>query len=147
MEELPKKEIRRLRSLSIADEERRDRQCFLYSFDIMSRNWAFPFSIWSMPNEDVLRVISQELNLDDIPFENLNEFNKGGLFKEFCQFVAEQLIDGEEMLCEARNYNPCFKDECPFFLDENKETGEKFYICSEFKTVFRKNKAVKRISK
>ena len=143
MEELPREEVFRLEELSIVDEQRRDRKQFKYGFDILKRNWAYRFSIWPMPNEDVLQIINGKIGLDDVPFEDLNEFHKGMLFQELSHFIFEHIAKGKEILCEARDYSPCLKGACPLFRDEVDKTGEKLYLCSEFKIAFIKDEVRK----
>jgi len=77
MEELPQEEAIRILPLLEEDERRRDRKKFVYAFDILKRNSACEYSIWPMPNADVMRIIDRQIKPDDIPYEDQNEVEKG----------------------------------------------------------------------
>ena len=136
MEELPMEEQERLQVLLFDDEQKRNREEFEYTFDVIVKNWACSYSMWSMPNSDVVRIINGEIGLDDILFEDSNEFHKGMLFEDVRQMIAKY-ASKKMMCCEARDYEPCLKKECPFFAD-SEEVGGKYGVCREFKTAFRK---------
>jgi len=40
-------------------------------------------------------------------------------------------------LCEARDYQPCLKEACPFFRHPGTEQGGYLELCEEFKIAFR----------
>ena len=139
MEKLLREESARLKELSIVDDQERNREQFGYAFDIIKENWAYPWSIWSMPNKDVINVIKGETDLESIPCENLNEFHKGMLFEDLRQFVAQHIASGKQELCEARDYESCLKSKCLLFRDKDSGKGGEHGICSEFKTAFSKS--------
>ena len=136
METLPPEEVNRIRPLLLEDEKRRDHNKFLYAYDILVRNWAFSFSIWPLPNADVVQIINNEVDYNDLPFEDQNEFEKGMLFEDLRQFVVQHM-PGERMLCEAMNYVACLEEKCPLFRHKNTEAGGQYGICSEFKIAFK----------
>lgn len=128
MESLPNEERARILILLSEDEKKRDRARFVYSYDILKQHCIAPLSIWPMPNRDVLWVISGGAAYENIPYEDLNEVEKGMTFKDLLQFVVKHA--GEEALCEARD-EKCIKEKCPLF---RKKEG----ICPEFKIAFRR---------
>lgn len=131
MEILPREENERILGLLSRDEKERDRARFCYAFDVLKRNWVCPFSIWPLPNEDARRVITGQAIYDELPFENLNEVEKGLFWREQRRFVGDNTSAGREMLCEAMNNQPCTRESCPLFRSEKG-------ICSKYKLVFRK---------
>jgi hypothetical protein len=135
MEGLPVDEVSRIRPLLSEDEDKRDRRQFVYAFDIFKRNWTVPYSIWPIPNSDVIRVIGSEVDYNKLPFDNQNEFEKGLLFEDQRQFIAQHISE-EPMLCEARNHKPCLQEKCPIFRAKNTKEGGEHGICSEFKIAF-----------
>ena len=137
MKELPEEEINRIHPLLLEDEISRNRGQFVYAYDILRRNWVVPFSIWPLPNADVLRVINGEINYNDLPFEDQNEAEKGIFFEDQRQFVAQHMPGGQ-MLCEARNHEVCLQEKCPLFKLKNSKTGGPYGICPEYKITFRK---------
>lgn len=137
MKKLLKEYISRLRPLLLEDEEKRDRGKFVYTFDILKKYWAVPFSIWPKSNIDVLRVISGGVAYTDLPFDPQNEVEKGMLFEDQRQFVSKHILKGQ-MLCEARDHKLCLKEKCSIFRLKNTEAGGKHGICSEFKISFKK---------
>lgn len=139
METLPPEEVNRIRPLLLEDERRRDRNKFLYTYDILVKNWASSFSIWPLPNNDVVQIINNEIDYNDLPFEDQNEVEKGMLFKDLREFLAQHM-PGERMLCEAMNYVVCLEGKCPLFRLKNTEAGGQYGICSEFKIAFKKVK-------
>ena len=135
MENLPVEEINRIRPLLLDDERKRDRGRFVYAFDILKRNWTVSYSIWPLPNSDVLRVISGEVDDNRLPFDNQNEVEKGMFFEDQRQFIAQHISE-EPMLCEVREHKPCLQEKCPLFRAKNKKAGEEHGICAEFKIAF-----------
>lgn len=132
MENLPAEEINRIRPLLSDDERKRDRGRFVYAFDILKRNWTVSYSIWPVPNSDVAEVINSEVDYNNLPFDNQNEVEKGMLFEDQRQFIAQHISE-EPMLCEARNHQPCLQEKCPIFRAKHTEAGGEHGICSEFK--------------
>ena len=140
MEKLPEAEIARIQGLLSDDERKRDRKEFEYTFDILKKAWAFPYSIWAIPNSDALRIINREVDYDNLFFENLNEVEKGMHFEDQRQFTARYIsrVPEAEMLCEARDYEPCLQGKCPIFRAKGSEVGGKYGICPEYKIAFKR---------
>lgn len=128
MESLPNEERVRILILLSEDEEKRDRARFVYSYDILQQHCIVPLSIWPIPNRDALLVISGAVAYENMPYEDLNEAEKGMTFKDLLQFVVKHA--GEEALCEAMD-KKCIEEKCPLF--RKKES-----ICPEFKIAFRR---------
>lgn len=137
MEELQQEETSRLSTLLLEDDVKRDRKNFVYAFGILKRVWIWEYSVWPMPNVDVRKVIEGKINLDDIPYEDQNEIEKGMLFEEQRQFIAQYMREQKQMFCEAINYEPCLRGECPLFRIKNTKAGGLHGICSEYKTAFK----------
>ena len=138
MDKLPEEEINRIHPLLLEDERNRNRGQFVYAFDILKRNWVVSFSIWPLPNADVLRVINGEIDYDDLPFEDQNKVEKGIFFEDQRQFVAQYYTPEEPMLCEAMGHKVCLQEKCPLFKPKGSKEGGSHGICSEYKIAFRK---------
>lgn len=137
MKTLPQEETSRLLPLLQEDDTERDHKNFVYAFDILRQNWAVPYSIWPMPNADIRKIIDGQINPDDMPYEDLNEYEKGIFFEEQRQFIAKNMQRQRRMLCEARDYKPCLQGECPLFRMKGTKAGGLHGICSEYKIAFR----------
>lgn len=137
MEALPEEEIGRIHPLLLEDERKRDRAQFAYAYDVLAENCITQFSIWPMPNADVTHIINGEIDLDDLLFEDQNEFEKGLFFEELQEFIAQHTTKGQ-MLCEAMDYGPCLQERCPLFRDRDTPGGGEHGICVEYKIAFRK---------
>jgi hypothetical protein len=137
MEQLPRQETERLLSLLEQDDHKRNRRDFLHSFEIIEKNWACQYSIWPMPNDYVLLILNKGAKYNSFPVEDLNEVQKGMLFKDLRQFIADNSSKGE-MLCEARNYGLCLKEHCPIFVPPGSKSGGQYGLCSEFKIAFKR---------
>ena len=138
MDELPAEEIARISPLIVKDEKKRRHDLFYYANDILAVNSAVPHSIWAMPNVDVRRVIIGKIKAESLPYEEQNEVEKGMLFEEQRQFVAQYMPAGQ-MLCEVLVYRPCLQKDCPLFRAPNTIAGGRFGICEEFKIAFKKS--------
>ncbi len=137
MEELPREEQSRLLKLLSEDDKKRNRGAFHHSFEIIENNWACQYSIWPMPNDDAFSVIHKRSDYGSYLAEDLNEVEKGMLFQDQREFIAKHIKNGD-MLCEAREYTPCFQEKCPLFAPRGTESGGEYGICREFKIAFRK---------
>lgn len=137
MDELPAEEIARISPLLRKDERRRRRDLFHYANDILAANSVVPFSIWPMPNVDARRVIIGQISAENLPYEEQNEVEKGMLFEDQQQFVAQNM-PADQMLCEVLIYRPCLQERCPLFRTPNSIAGGRFGICEEFKIAFEK---------
>jgi len=137
LDKLPKEEIDRIHPLLLEDERSRNRGQFVYAFDILKRNWVVSFSIWPLPNADVLRVINGEIDYNDLPFEDQNEAEKGMFFREQRQLVALYYTPEEPMLCEAMDHKVCLQEKCPIFKPKGSKEGGDYGICGEYKIAFR----------
>ncbi len=137
MERLPEEEMQRTYGLLRQDELTRDPALYVYANDILVQNSTAPFSIWSVPNADIARILAGEIDYDAIPWEDNDEIQKGMLFGEQRAFVAEH-YPGKNVLCEARNYERCLGEQCRLFRRPAKEAGGTHGICSEFKIAFQR---------
>lgn len=137
MEKLPAEEIARIRPLLLEDERKRRRNLYDYAYDILKRNSIVPFSIWPMTNIDARRVIIGEINIDDLPFEDQNEVEKGIFFKDQRQFIANHMSGGQ-MPCEVLAYKPCLQEKCPLFRAPETSAGGQYGLCEEYKIAFEK---------
>lgn len=137
MEELPVEEIKRIHTLLLEDDKKRDRSQFVYAFDVLKKNWIVPYSIWPIPNSDVLKILDGKVDYNELLFEDQNEIEKGILFEDQRQLVEQHVLGGK-ILCEANNYRPCFQEKCPLFRAKSTKQGGKYGICSEFKIAFTK---------
>lgn len=137
MEELPHDEADRIRRWLIKDEERRDRTKYRFANDVLAASCIVPFSIWPLPNGDVVRVLTKEVSYDELPYEDLNEVEKGICFADQQRFIAEHIRKGQ-MLCEAREFQPCLGAACPLFCVKGSSEDGQYGICSEFKIAFKK---------
>lgn len=137
MEALPPEELARIHPLLLEDERRRNRDKYVYTYDVLIENWATEFSIWPVPNADALQIINGKVGYDDLLFEDQNEVEKGMFSEELRQFVAQHMPGGQ-MLCEATNYGACLKEKCPLFRAKDTEVGGEYGICGEYKMAFRK---------
>lgn len=136
MEELPQEEAVRVEALLLEDERGRDRNAYIYANDILVANSVVPFSIWPMPNGDVLRVIRREITAEEIPYEDDNEAQKGMCFEDHRQLMAEHATGVP--LCEATGYEPCLKERCPLFRHPGTKQRGEHGLCEEFKIAFLK---------
>lgn len=137
MRELPRDEIERIHRWLIEDEEKRDRTIYRYANDILATNCIVPFSIWPLPNGDAVRVLTKEVDYNNLPYEDQNEIEKGMIFGDQRRFITRH-IHGGPMLCEAREYQPCLETACPLFHTKDTPEGNQHGICSEFKVAFNK---------
>lgn len=121
------------------DEGQRNRKSWHYSFDLLAKYWidGYPYSIWPESNLTVLRVIMGDVDYEELPYDQLNDFSKSIAWSDTYEFVSGH--KGEEMRCEALSYNLCLREECPLFLvkgsgeDENRHCED---ACKEYKIVF-----------
>lgn len=133
--ELPKGEVILNREFLEKDERKRDRKEYIYTYDILVKNWVVPFSIWPIPNIDALSIINGELGYNTLPFDDQNEVEKGIFFEDQRQLIAKYM-PSKEMLCEVLNYGICLGKNCPLFRLEGSKEGGKYGVCSEYKVAF-----------
>ena len=78
------------------------------------------------------------------PTEHDNEWKKGRFFRKQTNFTRQH--EGETLLCEALDAQPCLQMQCPLYVPTGgRSVGEVFKsnrhkapVCSEYKFVFEK---------
>ncbi|MEK7558715.1 MAG: hypothetical protein AAB521_00245 [Patescibacteria group bacterium] len=115
----------------------KDRKRFDYSSRILSM-YGIPAD-----SDDVLRkVIDGEIRYEDLPVDDDTEGRKGYFFEDQAKFVASH--EGQEILCQVLDNEPCRQDKCPMFLPVGATRPmENRYgqpLCGEFRFVFQKTK-------
>lgn len=121
-------------SQSIKDERKRDRDRYDYSFDVLSRQWAVPFSIWPTPNTVVRQIIDGEVEYNDLPYDHLNEVQKGMFWTEQVEFVAKHA--DQKIICESLG-RACLLHECELYVAAMAKNHER-PVCREYKFMFEK---------
>lgn len=118
---------------SMVDELARNRVEFEFSADILSKQCAYPYSIWAEPNSTVRSVIVGEIDYNTLPYDAKNETEKGMFFQEQAEFVAAH--QGQAMLCEALGAEACKQTACPLFIPavQNRHNQP---LCREWKIIF-----------
>ncbi len=114
------------------DEVVRDRTKYVYSSDVIKRACVAPYSIWAEPNDTVASVIAGDVKYDSVPYDGLNEGQKGILFTEQAELIVAN--EGRKMLCEALGASACLKEACPLYIPE--PDGHPVPLCREFKITF-----------
>jgi hypothetical protein len=111
----------------------KDRKRFVYSSEILKRH-RVPMD----DNKELKRVIEKEIRFDDLPIDEETEFRKGFYFADQATLVGSH--DGQELLCEVLENEPCLQKKCPMFLPRDAKTPmENRYgqpLCGEFRIVF-----------
>lgn len=137
MKALLPEEFACIHPLLLEDERRRNRDKYVYAWDVLVRNWEDEFSVWPVPNADALRIINGKLQCDALSSEEQNKVERERTFEKLRQFVAQHILE-RQMLCEAINHALCLQERCPLFLAKNTTIGGEYGICGEYKTAFRK---------
>ncbi|OGD85767.1 hypothetical protein A2Z23_02640 [Candidatus Curtissbacteria bacterium RBG_16_39_7] len=130
------REIDRLevREKVLEDEARKDREKFEYASDVIAQHCIVPFSIWVEPNFNMRKVLDG-VDYGELPYDEDNEVQKGMFWKEQAEFIAKH--EGQTMLCEALEEEPCSQTECPLFVPAG-TTNPKHsqHLCREYKIAF-----------
>ena len=137
MKKLSIGEIRRIQPMLVDDETKRNLATYWHANDVMASHCVVPFSIWPLPNADMVDVIAKKVDYNNLPFEDQKEVEKGILFEDQREFISEYFGSGS-MLCEAMEYRLCLKAHCPLFYEEGTPSGGQYGVCSEFKIAFKK---------
>jgi hypothetical protein len=128
---MKEREERELREQLETDEAKRDRSLFSYTVDALMNAGILSFSIWPESNSNVAKILKCEVEYNDLPMDELNEYHKGNLFTEQQDIIMANW--GKEPLCEALDLQPCQQNGCELY---NSQLGPP--ICREFKIVFKK---------
>ena len=112
-----------------------DRKAYERSSDIAKR-----FRVTLEDNETTVKLINGEIDYQSLPFSDLNEIRKGSIILEQADFIKSH--QGEEILCEALDMNPCVMQKCQLYVSEGArypmENRHGIGFCGEFKIAFKK---------
>lgn len=98
------------------------------------------YGISTDSNETLRQVIDGKMRYEDLPVDEDAEGRKGYFFEDQAKFVTKH--EGQELLCEVVDNNPCLQEKCPMFLAVDAiypmENRYGQPLCGEFRIAFEK---------
>jgi len=125
-----------LRSRLEVEDEGRNRKNFNFTYDALPHLMTYTDS-----HTDVKKVISGEIDYENLPMDKENEAYKGFAFKD--QAIIVKNNQNKQPLCEALEMQPCKQEGCPIYIaagakDSGGDVITKVPLCREFKMAFKK---------
>lgn len=113
------------------DEAIRQREKFVYTVDALLESFFLPGQVWPESNANVRAVVDGTTDYNRLPFDEDNEVAKGTAFPKQQEIVSRN--QDSQPLCEARQYEPCRREECILYHASTNPP-----VCREFKIAFPK---------